>query len=68
MGILQATANLCEFSGPPYSDVGIGILMNLSADDRPPRVRSAAKRELLALFTKPIEVIPYIPELRDNLN
>lgn len=52
MGILQATADLCEFSGPPFSDVGIGILMNLSADDRPSRVRSAAKKELLALFTK----------------
>lgn len=52
MGILQATAELCAFSGPPFSDVGVGILMNLSTDDRPSRVRSAAKRELLALFTR----------------
>jgi outer membrane protein assembly factor BamB len=52
MGILQATSDLCGFSGPPFSEVGIGVLMNLSADDRPSRVRSTAKRELLALFTQ----------------
>ena len=52
MGILEATSALCGFSGPPFSDVGVGILMNLSADDRPSRVRSAAKKEILALFTK----------------
>jgi outer membrane protein assembly factor BamB len=45
----QAAGALSRFSGPPLSGDGLRILAYLAGDDKPPRTRSRAQREIESL-------------------
>jgi outer membrane protein assembly factor BamB len=47
--IVQATAALCRFGGPPAAATGVRVLTMLSTPDKPGAVRAAAQRELKKL-------------------
>jgi outer membrane protein assembly factor BamB len=44
--IISATAALCRYAGPPLSDAGIRILVNLNSPNRPNYIRNSARQEL----------------------
>jgi outer membrane protein assembly factor BamB len=47
--VTRATGTLSRFSGPPFSEAGIRILVSLNAPNRPNMVRALAKQELESL-------------------
>jgi outer membrane protein assembly factor BamB len=46
LSIAMSTGKLCRFSGPPVSERGVKLLVNLSGYTQPRRVRLRAKQEL----------------------
>lgn len=50
LALVKATEALCLFSGPPLSDKGIPLLVNLAEDTRSPSVRSEARYALKRLI------------------
>jgi outer membrane protein assembly factor BamB len=47
--IAAATGALCRFSGPPLSEMGVGVLTLLGAPEQPRLVRAQARQELRSL-------------------
>jgi len=49
LALAQTTGELCRFSGPPLSEIGIKILNILNAPNQPSIVRRQAKKEIASL-------------------
>jgi outer membrane protein assembly factor BamB len=49
LSIAEALGSLCRFSGPPLSDTGIRLLVNLGRDDMPLLIRNKVREQLSTL-------------------